>query len=506
MSFSIFGHNDVKGTDSISNISLGFNSPSSEKQTGGFFWNNGNIEKEAIRASKEVNCGDKIVEFLVDQGLIKNFGIADADGNTLLHILVSKTDPDMQLIGKILKRSDIKSFINKQNNEGDTAIILATGKGNSTLAALLERSGADKSIKNKKGQFVDTETDSNETSVPIEDETRVNELSERSMINPQISAALSDTLKALFSVTKPFTNKLQFASQTSEPATIRGMTETEKASENAKIVDDMKEFIKKYESYQCQNQVPQDEKDNGKSETEDLMEKIQDNMKNGGNCGCDTDRIIEGVEKFMAKQLGGKSRSNKVTGVRKINNHFEGAIDGSDDRSTKLSNLIERQSENIHERTVDKILKIMNDNKKDFKNFEINRETANSFKSLLWNMVKEKNPQTKSNLDLSIELEKMTTLEVLKGISPGDVKERIDLIKSRNAEKDKMKSQKSKPKTKPAENETTSSSEEKPKKTKKTKAKQSRSPSISRSSSEEVDTQESDTSFSMSARTASARY
>jgi len=77
--------------------------------------------------------------------------------------------------------------------------------------------------------------------------------------------------------------------------------------------------------------------------------------------------------------------------------------------------------------------------KKDFKGVDIDQETANAYKSLLWSMVKEKNADMKSNLDLSVELEKMATLETLTDINIKDVKERLNVIKSRAEEKQKKK-------------------------------------------------------------------
>jgi ankyrin repeat protein len=75
---------------------------------------------EAVRLKKY-----DIVKFFIEKDLIESYEHQDENGNTLLHYLALDYETTWKLIEKILERSDIKSFINIQNKNGDTALILA---------------------------------------------------------------------------------------------------------------------------------------------------------------------------------------------------------------------------------------------------------------------------------------------------------------------------------------------------------------------------------------------
>ena len=76
-------------------------------------------------------------------------------------------------------------------------------------------------------------------------------------------------------------------------------------------------------------------------------------------------------------------------------------------RSDELSRLINRQGDEIHKRVIEKITTLM----------DVDEETARDYKSGLWQMVRKQNPGEVSNLDLSVQMEKMATKANLKKIN-----------------------------------------------------------------------------------------
>ena len=87
----------------------------------------------------------------------------DNMGNTILHHLVmccTKHDNNndcMDVLLKVLKSSNVNEFINIQNANGTTAILLAAENNNDFVANKLDEAGADKSIEDNKGNYLQTE-------------------------------------------------------------------------------------------------------------------------------------------------------------------------------------------------------------------------------------------------------------------------------------------------------------------------------------------------------------
>jgi hypothetical protein len=125
-------------------------------QAGGFFWNfsNGdNCDNIVMKAVQLRNY--HVVDFFVNQNLIKNYGHKDANGCTLLHYLAREVSREVgPIIDKILEMPNIKSFINIQDNNGDTPLHVATKVGNHEIAEKLVFAGCDKSKKNNDGQTI----------------------------------------------------------------------------------------------------------------------------------------------------------------------------------------------------------------------------------------------------------------------------------------------------------------------------------------------------------------
>lgn len=150
-------------SDSVNNLSdISFSTDSKPyRQQGGFFGlfssKNNKVDNVALKLARN---GDKngFLDFLINEDLITSFKTQDENGNTILHYLLMSSNPSINLIKKILARSDAKSFVNKQNKNGDTPLLVALKYGNHDLCTSLIDHGANKTIKNKKGEYIETET------------------------------------------------------------------------------------------------------------------------------------------------------------------------------------------------------------------------------------------------------------------------------------------------------------------------------------------------------------
>ena len=116
-----------------------------------------------IESLKAFNTGN------VDLGLYilkeKNccFYCKDENGNTLLHHLIqccTKYNNNNKYISALmnaLKLPDVADFINIQNSNGTTAILLAVENENEVVANKLDEAGADKSIADNTGNYLQTD-------------------------------------------------------------------------------------------------------------------------------------------------------------------------------------------------------------------------------------------------------------------------------------------------------------------------------------------------------------
>ena len=89
----------------------------------------------------------------------------DANGNTTLHHLVlcctihNNSSDCLKVLNKVLSCPVVLNFINIQNNDGTTPILLAVQNGNEFVAECLDNAGADKSIADNDGNYLGTEQD-----------------------------------------------------------------------------------------------------------------------------------------------------------------------------------------------------------------------------------------------------------------------------------------------------------------------------------------------------------
>jgi len=128
-------------------------------QNGGFFWNSQtNTESEKVLNAAKKN-DSYLINRLVNNDLIPDYSYSDQDKNTLLHILIKHYyDPlNQKIINNIIKRHNVLSFINQQNADGDTPLILAVKYGHMDLAEKLIAHGANKNIKNNDDFGIESE-------------------------------------------------------------------------------------------------------------------------------------------------------------------------------------------------------------------------------------------------------------------------------------------------------------------------------------------------------------
>ena len=89
------------------------------------------------------------------------FKCKDSNGNTILHLLVPFYEQDDKIKNAInnLLKSDCTNFINIQNNQGQTPLLLAVMNDLDDLAELMENADADPSIEDNDGNFVASKED-----------------------------------------------------------------------------------------------------------------------------------------------------------------------------------------------------------------------------------------------------------------------------------------------------------------------------------------------------------
>ena len=100
-----------------------------------------------------MNFVNKILNMLPD------FDFSDKEGNTILHQAVKENNIEM-VVSLLEKMKDQdKNIIDVQNNEGNTSFHLAILNNNNQIAQILDKAGADKTIRNNEGQFVEDVTE-----------------------------------------------------------------------------------------------------------------------------------------------------------------------------------------------------------------------------------------------------------------------------------------------------------------------------------------------------------
>jgi len=273
-------------------------------QEGGFFWSNsGNSknDKNFLLAARTKDYG--VVDFMVNHDMVSNLSSKDDNGSNVLHYLAHdySTNPKAkEVVSKLVSRSDISSFINAKNNNGDTPLISAVKAGNMDLAEKLISAGADKTLKNNDGLYV------------------ASEYSEGS--DQQAAQQLTESVNSMVNM---FVN-------------MDGNLDTESPN--------MPDHLSLTETVQYRRPTYA----NNYSNNNDLSSSMS--IK-------DTDAFLTTLEnKYINNGMSGGSRKSGSRTLRYYN--FDASYEGSANDS-ELSRMIENQASEIHKRVVNKIMDLM---------------------------------------------------------------------------------------------------------------------------------------------------
>lgn len=411
----------------------------SHNQKGGFFWssnhntsNGGSNDDSDIKLLEAAALKKwEVVKFALENGWVKNPSAQDAKKRTLLHHLVD-SDADDETVNKLLSHANVKSFIDLKDDKGDTAMLSAVRLGKHDLAKKLQDAGADKTVKNNEGQSVETETEDvgPETEGDFGD-TEIKGNVKAAFGMKKLEERLEETegdLESVFDKTKGDIENIvskmiggpkNLPEESALSVDTLGMGDTAKSSTFA---------------------LPETEAGTDAPESNFLdrllgrsKSDLQSDGKGSSLAESTEDFINKLTVKYGEKQTGGSS----TRGKRKLKAYVESGFDmdgeldddsisesdefviddESDDdseeesklsRSTELHRLIKSQSDEIHQRVMEKIEKLL---KEVYPKKEITDEMVRNIKAVLWSMAK-----GDTNLDKSIDLEKKTTKAVIKKI------------------------------------------------------------------------------------------
>jgi len=422
-------------TNTLNTLSDISNSSSQENigQTGGgildFLFGHSTVSKadSAVLEAAKLKKYD-FVEFMIERGAV-DLSAQDKDGNTVLHYLVDTSSPNQELIKKILKLPNVKKFVDIQNNKGNSPLFVAVMNEHHDLCyELIENAKANKYLRNFEGFHILSEDQTPQSS----------EFMDLSLKHKQEVSALPLRDRQSDSLFGSPTSPLSINS----PIFVTQITK----EESDKIFEPfMKLFNRKL-----------DEPVRNTSEAgsfKDLKTEIKQDTQEGGGCGCgskppvivqaDTESLLNDLQKYFSVtstnnvQEGGKNKK-KVSGKRKVSVTRK-RKSSVNERNFELGRIINTQTDEIIKKVVDKIQKMIGDDKKHFKGLVADEATARAAKAVLWKMVKEKNPELKSSLDIAIEMEKLATDEVIKGLKVATIKSTMKDIEKHRAEKEKEK-------------------------------------------------------------------
>jgi len=477
-------NNDIDVTNSLSYES-NFNNEQQQQQQGGFIWFSGGktkIDKVILSAAKDNKF--ETVNYMIMNNLMSNYSATDSNGYTVLHYLAMNYDKcqcNSQTVDIILKSPKVKSFINIQDKiHKNTPLHMAVKKNYNTMADKLVEKGADKNIKNIEGEHIDSESCSTIgqpfDKIPSKKETFILDTD----LQQDIQKIVDKFIK------RPKDNQVIYTESINMPSDLFDTINLESSKQevvnkDAQTEKFLDEYVKNLEDVKSNNNtdVNQVNQKEGGYDTEILYKEImdkyikKDNM-NGGRCpiidenedsfgsyeddnksggytkplsinkirellirnksDANFSPYTDGYDKFVLSsenkmntipsQSGGKNK--KRSGKRKLKMNEE----ESDNRPSELYRLLNKQTDNIRKRVLEKIMDIMG----------VDEETAIYYRAALWKKIKEEHPEMKTNMEKHVEMEKITTKKVLSKIPKEQIKEIEKYIKEKKS-KNKTKKQ-----------------------------------------------------------------
>lgn len=380
--------------------------------------------------------------YLINKALDKNLTLdlnkKDAGGRSILHHIVmycgyNKNIKDLLL--KVLELSYVSRHINDVDNEGNTVAHIALKFNQEDVLNELIRLGVDLSIKNNEGLYIDLKK------VPVKQESVFAPASSKKCDQDELDTDLGTELARII--------KIHLKSSSDDNDTI-GF----RRSEIDSIID-----------VNTNNNKPTEQQ--AKRPTEQPTEQTDEVA---------TDAIIDAIMRDFKtpSHVGGARKKTEISGNRKLVTYSEVSVGGASTTSPDYKNsstsdesddmhamarMMKNKATEIHDRTVKKIMSLMN----------VSEEDAKVYKAALYSLVKNNNPEL-SNFDRATEMEKMATVEELS---------KVDLEKTKsemkaNFEKKMESSSEKKNKTKKSKKEETSETSPMPqKKTRKSKKSES---------------------------------
>jgi ankyrin repeat protein len=343
------------------------------------------------------------------------------NGKTVLHYIAYEYNsiPNAkQIVSAILSRNDVRNFINTtEDRSGDTALHIATRNGNYELCAMLINAGANSKIKNNDGLYIISET---EPEVVLSSQGRIVD-NMGSQMSSYASTPNDKYVKNLLDVFLNLNNKNKQSTETerSMPSQLSSNNLTSDTYLQSELFDGgLYESNDLLNTEQFVDQLLQKYNNLNDSEST-IMNHMQNDYQAGGN----------------RKTLIGTRKMTTLSDMTLSGGRSSDDSDESDDDSeTELSRLIKRQSDEIHERTVKKIMDLMN----------VDDKTAKNYKASLYRKVKEAHPEL-NNLDRAVEMEKLATKTELKKI---DIKKITKEIEEHISKKQSERESSEKPKEK----------------------------------------------------------
>ena len=152
-----------------SNIGTEETSEENNMNGGGFYWSqNGGTDNDSKILKAASNKNIPVVEFMINNNMITNVATNDNSGKNIIHYITQDYDlyNDKQLLDKIMFNNNSKNAINNKDKNGNTPLIISVKNNNNELATQLINFGANKTIKNNEGFYVN--------SISSEDENNTN--------------------------------------------------------------------------------------------------------------------------------------------------------------------------------------------------------------------------------------------------------------------------------------------------------------------------------------------
>jgi ankyrin repeat protein len=469
MEFLLETQNLTEDTNNISEFSFRRSELENDtiNQTGGGIFCNDDFNNILLECLEDGRPDVACYLFCKTQKMPKDICKQDNSGRNILHymtIYASYGNMVIHLTTLIKKspKNKVKKALKTIDKLGNTPIHYAAELGFNNLVKLFIDCGADPKIRNKEGYYVAEEDRSVDVSIIIASELPPTLKRLDILDNVDTVRDSAGTFKRtpeqenIFSQTHSFNTEkfindiekqLNKATSVNKAASVNTITE-EQLIQTEDIINEILNKSKVVQPEQIQQSI-QKENDNSDKMIDNIMNRISQKQSGGDpnseNSSIATENILNAI--MDIKQTGGKKKSKKdkkskknnskmsrISRENKISTYSEISVspvksDGSD--ISDIARQISRQSSDVHERAVIKIIEVL----KLDKNKPEDVQKARNYKAAIYKIIKEKNPLL-NNFDRAVEMEKSITKEFLSKI---DIEKVSGEIKKHMSEKESSK-------------------------------------------------------------------